>query len=44
MEHVCVVCGHIHNEETEGLWEDLDDNFCCPDCGVGKADYEELAT
>ena len=44
MEHVCVVCGHIHNEETEGTWEDLDDNFCCPDCGVGKADYEELAT
>ena len=42
MEHVCVVCGHIHNEETEGLWEDLDDNFCCPECGVGKADYEEL--
>jgi rubredoxin len=42
MEHVCVVCGHIHDEETEGAWEDLDDNFCCPECGVGKADYEEL--
>ena len=42
MEHVCVVCGHIHDEETEGAWEDLDDNFCCPECGVGKADYEEM--
>ena len=42
MEHVCIVCGHIHDEETEGLWEDLDDNFCCPECGVGKSDYEEI--
>jgi rubredoxin len=42
MEHVCVVCGHVHNEEVEGLWEDLDDNFCCPECGVGKDEYESI--
>ena len=40
MEHVCIVCGHVHDEELEGAWEDLDDNFCCPECGVSKVDYE----
>jgi len=40
MEHVCIVCGHIHDEETEGLWEDLSDDFVCPECGVSKDDYE----
>jgi rubredoxin len=42
MDHVCVVCGHVHDEATEGLWEDLDDNFCCPECGVTKDEYEEI--
>ena len=23
MEYVCTVCGHIHNEETDGKFEDL---------------------
>ena len=40
MEHVCIVCGHVHDEELEGKWDDLDDNFCCPECGVSKADYD----
>ena len=42
MEHVCIVCGHIHDEETEGKWEELAEDFVCPDCGVSKLDYEEL--
>jgi rubredoxin len=42
MEHVCVVCGHVHDEELEGLWEDLGNDFTCPECGVGKEDYEEV--
>ena len=42
MEHVCVVCGHVHNEETEGKWEDLPEDFLCPECGCGKEEYEEL--
>lgn len=40
MTYVCVVCGHEHDEATEGLWEDLPDDFECPECGVGKDDYE----
>lgn len=40
MDHICIVCGHIHDEETEGKWEELPDDFVCPVCGVGKEDYE----
>jgi rubredoxin len=38
-QHVCVVCGHVHNEAVEGEWNSLPDDFECPDCGVGKDDY-----
>lgn len=41
--HVCVVCGHVHNEYTEGEWETLPDNFECPECECGKEDYETVA-
>lgn len=43
MEHVCIVCGHVHSEELEGTWDTLPDDFTCPECGCGKEDYEELA-
>ena len=43
MEHVCVVCGHVHDETIEGKWEQLPDDHVCPECGCGKEDYEELA-
>lgn len=39
MVHKCIVCGHVHDEATEGKWEDLPDNFECPECGVSKEDY-----
>ena len=42
MEHVCIVCGHIHSEETEGVWDTLPDDITCPECGVGKEDYEVI--
>lgn len=42
MEHECIVCGHIHDEELEGIWETLPDKFRCPECGVGKEDYQEV--
>jgi len=40
--YVCVVCGHVHKENLEGKWEDLDDDFLCPECGCGKEDYEKV--
>ena len=42
MEHVCVICGHVHDETVEGNWEHLSDDHTCPDCGCGKEDYELL--
>jgi rubredoxin len=41
-EYVCVVCGHIHDEELEGAWESLPSDFLCPECGCGKEDYEVI--
>ena len=41
-QHVCVICGHVHDDATEGKWEELDDNFLCPECGCGKEDYETV--
>ena len=37
-----MVCGHVHDEELEGSWDTLPDTFICPECGVGKEDYETL--
>ena len=46
---MCLVCGFIYNE-AEGLpeegiapgtrWADVPDDWCCPDCGMGKQDFE----
>ena len=45
----CIVCGFIYDEEKglpeEGIkpgtkWEDIPDDWMCPDCGVGKSDFE----
>ena len=46
---MCVVCGFIYSEADglpeEGIapgtrWEDIPDDWTCPDCGVGKDDFE----
>ena len=45
----CVVCGFIYDEAVgipdEGIpagtkWEDIPDDWLCPDCHVGKSDFE----
>ncbi len=45
----CVICGFVYNEAEgipdEGIakktrWEDVPDEWVCPDCGVGKSDFE----
>ena len=48
-KYECVVCGFIY-DEAEGLpddgipagtkWEDIPEDWCCPDCGAGKEDFE----
>ena len=43
MEYVCVVCGHVHDEATEGAWDSLPEDFTCPECGCGREEYQELS-
>lgn len=45
----CIVCGYIYDESIgdpdSGIaagtkWEDISEDWVCPDCGVGKEDFE----
>ncbi len=47
--YMCVVCGFIYEEAKgwpdEGIapgtrWEDIPENWTCPECGAMKADFE----
>ncbi|MBF9263334.1 rubredoxin [Paracidovorax cattleyae] len=47
--YVCLICGFIY-EEAEGSpehgivpgtpWTAVPDDWLCPECGVGKADFD----
>ncbi len=48
-KYLCVVCGHIYDEELGDSdsnlapgtrWEDLPEDWVCPDCGASKPDFE----
>jgi rubredoxin len=45
----CIVCGFIYDEANglpeEGIaagtrWEDIPEDWACPECGIAKADFE----
>ena len=47
----CIVCGFIYDENVgmpeDGIlagtrWNDIPENWECPDCGVSKADFERV--
>ncbi len=47
--YMCVVCGFVYEEENgwpqEGIppgtrWEDVPENWKCPECGAAKSDFE----
>jgi len=47
--YMCVVCAWVYDEAqgwpedgiTPGTkWEDIPEDWLCPDCGVGKSDFE----
>jgi len=47
----CQFCGYMYDEALgdpdEGLapgtrWEDVDDEWFCPDCGASKADFDMI--
>lgn len=47
----CIVCGYIYHE-AEGdpehgiapgtAWEDVPEDWSCPECGVSKADFDMI--
>lgn len=46
---MCIICGWIYHEEEgypdDGIppgtrWEDVPEDWVCPDCGAGKEDFE----
>lgn len=48
-KYVCLLCGFIYDEEQgwpeDGIspgtpWEDIPDDWLCPDCGAMKNDFE----
>ena len=48
-KYECVICGFIYDEEKglpeEGIapgtkWEEVPDDWECPECGVSKYDFE----
>lgn len=49
MSHICIVCNYtydpIQGDPEHGIapgtpFEDLPHDYSCPDCGVGKEDFE----
>lgn len=41
MKYVCKVCGYVYDEDAEGVkFEELNDDYVCPLCGVGKDEFE----
>ena len=50
-EWVCNVCGWVYDERVgrpeDGIpagtrWEDIPEDWLCPDCGVGKHDFTRM--
>ena len=40
MKYRCTVCGHIYDEEREGVkFSDLPDTWTCPTCGAPKSKF-----
>lgn len=46
---LCIVCGFVYDEQIglpdEGIaagtkWQDIPEDWSCPECGVSKADFE----
>ena len=42
LQHICLVCGHVHDDEKEGKFEELSDLFTCQECGCFKDEYYSI--
>ena len=50
-KYMCVICGLIYDEALgwplDGiiagtLWQDVPNDWLCPDCGAAKSDFEMI--
>ena len=50
--YVCLLCGYVYDEakgwpedgiEAGTRWEDVPDDWLCPDCGATKMEFEMVA-
>ena len=50
-KYQCIVCGWVYDEALgcpeEGIlpgtrWEDIPEDWTCPECGVSKMDFEMI--
>lgn len=48
-KYQCLLCGYVYNEAEgwpeDGIapgtkWEDIPEDWCCPECGATKDDFE----
>jgi rubredoxin len=51
MKYICNICGYVYDEalgDSDGgidagtLFDDLPDDWLCPDCGVDKTEFEKI--
>ncbi len=51
MQYKCLLCNYIYDpaqgDPDHGIpagtaWEDIPDDFVCPDCGASKHDFEVI--
>jgi len=49
--YVCVICGFVYDEDqglpSEGIapgtrWEDIPEDWKCPECGASKEEFEMI--
>jgi rubredoxin len=50
MKYICTICGYIYDEkqgdpdngiEPGTAWEDVSEDWVCPECGAPKESFEE---
>ena len=43
-KYQCTVCGYIYDPAENGgvAFENLPEDYICPECGAGKEDFEPL--
>lgn len=50
--YMCLICGFVYDEakghEVDGIapntkWEDVPEDWLCPDCGAMKDDFEMIS-